>query len=224
MQHKKEEGRAGYRGPQMKCTEFYVDVSIIPPKTYYSQQWRQEKKKVRRQQKVITEAKKRKAAGEQALYGHIAKSIKQKVRRYHSIGDLEVVITAVAPYMWRQLMRGWREYVPQRRRPGYYVYRKTHSATVFLESFPGTQLDKLVAVHLVMRITIGEKVAARAMYNRQERKMVLNFYYQPFPFPAYWFPTFKAGSKPARGQFKHKKCWLDKEKKKIEKEEKFITK
>lgn len=195
---------------QILCTPFFVDVTIVAPKSHYKQLWRKEKQKVKKQKKRYSRVLSKKAAAEQAMYGHIARSIKQRVRKYHSIGDLELVIPAIAPYLWRKMMRSWQDYIPQRRRTGFYHYKKTHNTTIFLASFPGTELEKQVAVDMRMRITLGTKVAARAMYNRKDRKMILNFYYEPYPFPMNWFPMFRKGTSPAKGQFMHKKCWLEK--------------
>lgn len=139
----------------------------------------------------------------------LAKQIMAKVTRYHEYSDLEVVMKGIPKYFWKRLMRNWENYVPKRKRKGFDHYKKTHSSQQFLKAFPGVTLDKQVTLEQVMRITIGKKSAARVIYSTAEQKMVITYWYEPYPFPMGWFPLFKGETCPV-GLCKHKTYWLEK--------------
>ena len=59
------------------------------------------------------------------------------ITRYHTYGDLEVVVTGMPIHMWKRTVKHWQSYVSCQKRKGYEEYKKTHSAQVFLDSFSG---------------------------------------------------------------------------------------
>ena len=189
---------------QQQCQQFHIDVSIPKAKDakYYKHKWRRIRKRNKRQHK-------RRITWEKQLYKYISTNIYKKISKYHEVRDVVVHIPGVPKYMWKRMMKHWEEYIPQRRKAGYYEYRKTHQSAVFLSSFPGTQLDKQVTVEQTMRITIGSKVAARACYDDSNHQMIISFYYEPYPFPLYWIPTFKTHVKVV-GMCKHFLYLIDK--------------
>ena len=112
------------------------------------------------------------------------------ITRYHTYGDLEVVVTGMPIHMWKRTVKHWQSYVPCQKRKGYEEYKKTHSAQVFLDSFSGVQLTKKVTSGHIMKITIEQVSPVQAMYSSRYQKMVLTYWYEPFPFPLGWIPSY----------------------------------
>jgi hypothetical protein len=204
MQTRQRTRRALTQQIQQHCQSFHLDVRIHKQKTnrYYKHKWRRTKTK-------YNKTKKRTTSWETQLYKYISNNIQKKVSKYHEVRDVMVHISTVPTYMWNRMMKHWENYTPQRKKSGYSEYKKTHQAAVFLATFPGTVLDKLVTAEQVMRITIGAKVAARALYDEKEHAMILSFYYEPYPFPPHWIPMFKTKVKVV-GHCKHYLCFVDK--------------
>lgn len=184
------------------CTPFYIDVSIaITKEERYEQQLRKTKKKLKQE-------KHRKVAFEKALQQNIAQKIKKKITLYYTYSDLEVRIEGVPRYYWRKIMKHWENYTPKRKRAGFDRYKRTEHRHVFFESFPLVQRDK--EIHgKTMRITISPKAVARALYNENSSQMVLTFWYEPFPFPQGWFPSYK-GKKAPKTECKKRCYWEEK--------------
>ena len=187
-----------------QCSQFHVDVTIKKHKDikYYKNKWKriQKRKQTYKYKATIWETQ---------LLQLIRESIYNRVTKYHEVRDVVVLIPGVPKYMWKRMTRHWEVYVPQRRKPGYMEYRKTHKTAQFLAAFPGTQLDKQVTEQVMMRITIGTKVAARALYNSTYHQMIISFYYEPYPFPLHWVPMFKTTGKVV-GKCKHYLYLVDK--------------
>jgi hypothetical protein len=183
------------------CTPFYIDVSIDRKQEEYQFQLQKTKKKLKREQH-------QKHAFEKALQKSIAQKITKKVTLYYTYADLEVRIEGVPSYYWRKMMRHWEDYAPKRKRAGFHRYKKTEHRHVFFGSFPLVKMDKALQDGKVMRITISSKALARALYDENNGRMV-TFWYEPFPFPEAWFPSFR-GKKTAVAECKKKCYWEEK--------------
>ena len=66
-----------------------------------------------------------------------------------------------------------------------------------------------------MKITIGQVSPVQAMYSSRYQKMVLTYWYEPFPFPLGWIPSYrgKLRMKTPKGHYKKKLYWKQKLKK-----------
>ena len=179
-----------------------VDVTIQKPASFYRKKWRKSRKAYKR-------VKKQKLSLERSVYANIRKEIERKIRSYHCFSDVEVVIVNVPRYLWRKLMKGWEEYTPTKRKQHFTGYRKTHKAATFQKSFKGVKMVKKVSTHLDMKITIGQRAPARVIYNEEENIMIISFWYEPFPFPLGWLPTYR-GSENPKGKCKHKTYFVEK--------------
>lgn len=170
------------------CWNFCVDVKIQQPAFVY-------RNKLKRQRKRTHRLQTRVALHEKLLHQRIAQGVYNKISSYHCYGDLEVVIDGVPRYMWKGMVSSWQEYLPKRRRHGYEEYRKTHKQSQFCHSFPMIALTKMVGMDRVMKITISRLAPARVLYNSFDCKMVLTFWYEPYPFPQGWIPNYRGNSK-----------------------------
>ena len=90
--------------------------------------------------------------------------------------------------------------------------KKTHSAQVFLDSFSGVQLTKKVTSGYIIKITIERVCLVQAMYSFRYQKMVLIYWYEPFPFPLGWIPNYwgKLKMGTPKGHCKKKLYWKQK--------------
>jgi hypothetical protein len=196
---KKQEGK---EQAQQLCWNFGIDVNIYDAAYVFKQKWERSKKKAYRDRKKRREH-------EQLLRERIKDNIERKITKYHGYGDLEIRVDGVPKYFWRRLTKHWEDYIPQRRRKGFQEYKKTHRSAVFVESFSRVRLTKRVGVDQNMKITIGKRAAARAIYNYLDNRMALTFWYEPFPFPLGWIPSYRGNSNKGRN-CKHKTYFLEK--------------
>jgi hypothetical protein len=159
---KKQEGK---EQAQQLCWNFGIDVNIYDAAYVFKQKWERSKKKAYRDRKKRREH-------EQLLRERIKDNIERKITKYHGYGDLEIRVDGVPKYFWRRLTKHWEDYIPQRRRKGFQEYKETHRSAVFVESFSRVRLTKRVGVDQNMKITIGKRAAARAIYNYLDNRMV----------------------------------------------------
>jgi hypothetical protein len=195
---KKQQDR---RQAQLLCWNFTIDVNIYDAGCVFKPKWDRSKKKAARDRR-------RRKEHELLLRERIRDNIERKISKYHGYGDLEVRIDGVPKYFWRGLTKHWEDYIPQRRRKGFEEYKKTHRSAVFVRSFSRVRLTKTVGVDQIMKITIGRRAAARAIYNCWDSRMVLTFWYEPFPFPLGWIPSYRGNSNKGRN-CKHKTYFLE---------------
>ena len=201
---KKQEAalRQHLKEAQKVCWEFSIDAEIYSNEYVIKQKWRAGRNKIRK-------LKARTRLYEELLFQRIREGIEKKISRYHSYGDLEVMVEGMPKNIWKRMMRTWTTFTPLRKRKNYEKYKKTHKASVFLQNFPGVQLLKKVGSKEMMKITIERKVAARAIYNQSESKMVLTFWYEPYLFPEGWILNYRGDSNKGRN-CKHKTYFLEK--------------
>ena len=63
-----------------------------------------------------------------------------------------------------------------------------------------------------MKITIEQVSSVQAMYSFRYQKMVLTYWYEPFPFPLGWIPSYrgKLGMRILKGHCEKKLYWKQK--------------
>lgn len=184
------------------CIPFTIDGNIQYPARYYKKKWIEVAKNYKR-------LLKKKIALERALQQTIASQIQRKISKYHVLAGLEIEVGSVPAFLWSKMMRGWISYVPKRKKSHFQEYKKTQLSRKFFKSFPMVRRDKTVAPDLVMRITVSAQAVARAMYDFQGERMILTFWYEPFPFPQGWYPTYKCCTNSCKTKPK-KSYWVEK--------------
>ena len=186
-----------------QCVPFSIDVGIRYPAVYYKKKWKQ----------VATNYKRvlqKKLALEQAVQQTIASQIQHRVSKYHVLSGLEVEISSIPFFLWTKMMKHWVVYIPKRRKSHFDIYKQTWSGKAFFGSFSKVWKDRMVAPGVTMRITISKQAPAMAMYDSKGERMILTFWYEPFPFPIGWYPTYKCCAnaqvmKPKRGYWVERK-------------------
>ena len=185
------------------CISFTIDVSIQHSAIYYKRKWRHAAASYKR-------LLKKKIALEKAIQQTIASQIQRKISSYHVIAGLEIEIPSVPMFMWEKMMQHWVTYTPKRRKTHFIEYKKTLKGKEFFASFPKVQQDKIVAPGTTMRITVSQQAPARAIYDVQGERIVLTFWYEPFPFPKGWYPTYKHCKSHSQQVKPRKGYWMDK--------------
>jgi hypothetical protein len=190
------------------CTSFVIDVKIKKQykrtkhsAKYYKKKWKQTAANYAR---LLN----KKIALEKALQNTIGLQVQKKVTRYHVLTGTEVTITSIPILLWKKMMSNWETYIPKRRKSHYEEYKKTWSSQRFFRSFPGVRQDKIISSNLTMRIVVSPKAPARAIYNIRTATMVLTFWYEPYPFPMGWYPTYRGCNKPVQLS-KTKSYWME---------------
>lgn len=185
------------------CEGFFIDVGIEQGAAQFYHKWRTVAQNYHR-------LLRKKVALERAVQQNLALQIHKRVSKYHVLSGIEIEIASVPFFLWQKMMKQWPSYVPQRKKSHFTKYHKTHLASKFFTSFPAVQKDKLVAPGMVMRITISKAAPARAMYDSKAQKMLLTFWYEPYPFVTGWYPLYK-GVKTPQNHCKVRCYWQEKE-------------
>ena len=149
------------------------------------------------------------ASFERITRKYINTTIRQQIKLTHPYGDVEITFTAIPYFYFKQIVRNWEEYIPQRRKSGCIDYYETCDEASFRRSFPKLHLTKHVSSEMTMKLTVGKNAPVRAIYHRKNRILYLSFWYELYPYPEIWYPTYKkraGGSSNSLG----KQCWKQK--------------
>lgn len=177
------------------CTPFSINPTILPST-----------KTIQRQNN------KHLNSFERTTRKHINKTIQQQIKLTHPYGDVDVVLTAIPYFYFKRIIQHWEEYIPQRKKPGCIDYYQTYNESCFRKSFPKLHLTKKVSQVLKMKLTVGRNAPVRIIYHRKQRMMYLCFWYEPYPYPELWYPTYRNRTRTLANSL-GKQCWKMKKKK-----------
>ena len=184
------------------CTPFSIDITIQYPPIIKELQHTTQLLKIEQKKVQILE---------HSIRSRLKVQIMKRICNYHPYGDVQVEIDGMPQYMWRKISALWEPYVPQRKKPYFDYYKKITSGKLFQETFPEVNMVKIVTGDVSMKITISSRAPSRMAYSIKQEKLILTFWYEPFPWIEGWTPKYR-GDGQAMGKCKQKCYWQDKKK------------
>jgi hypothetical protein len=82
-------------------------------------------------------------------------------------------------------------------------------SSLYQQTFPEVAITKKLKDGIVMKITISSRAPARMAYNQMQEKLLITFWYEPYPFIEGWLPKYR-GKGEAKGKCKKKGYWEEK--------------
>lgn len=144
----------------------------------------------------------------ECLEEHLVQKIYRKIHTTHSVDQLELILPCPKVF-FHAITEGWVPYEPQRARGKYDLYRKCSSVEDLKKNLPDLKERREFRNNkLVMEIHASDEKPIRAIYSSEKKQLVLTFWYQQTPLPAYYHPVYRGDSTKRKKQLYF--CDLDK--------------
>jgi hypothetical protein len=149
----------------------------------------------------------------------IQKKIYNQIRKTHGYGKLEIHFPCPLVF-WEKISVNWMSYIPQKRKNGYHFYKKCERLELFVNTFQNVDISKTFCLRdqqkITMKILINEETPSRMIFNSKKKKLILTFWYEPYPYLSDWEPMYRERNgeplKAARVNWnKVQQYWIDKD-------------